>query len=206
MKVLLTAMIVMVAACAEAHPSSSIRPLWHLGRQVCTASSINERMGLWLTANHCVNQGLPQVEDRSVPELPFHQTSLVWFSEPDDLAVLFTASLRVTALRLGHEPVAVGGLVQSYGFPLALKNIQYVRGYVSSRDTHITSDEGTVEYGTKDMFGMNVCAGASGSAILNEHDEIVSVVQIGTDTPCGGITGGARFSKIRYYLERFFEG
>jgi hypothetical protein len=199
-------MIVALALVATlSSPAASVRPLWHMGRQICTASSINEKIGLWLTAYHCVNQGLPEVEDRSDPSRPFHPTSLVWFNQPEDLAVLFTAGLRVTALTLAAESPHVGNLVQSYQHPLMMQTVQYVQGYVSAHETRLIGDDGTVEYGTRDMFGLPVCQGASGSAILNEWNQIVSVVQLGPGTPCAPITGGARFPILRQYIARFFE-
>lgn len=199
------AVLLGMAACAEATPSSSVRPLWFNHRQICTASSINQRIGLWLTAHHCVAGGAPDVEDRSDPDYPLHASTVVWVSVADDLAVLYTDSLRVPALALAEAGPEVGADVQYFGYPLGFTTLQFAKGYLSAKDTHVTDDDGTVDYGRHDMFGMPTCQGASGSAILDAEGRLVSVVQLAPGAPCSPFVGGARFERLRQLIARFFE-
>jgi S1-C subfamily serine protease len=190
-----------------ASPNISIRPLWLVEQadvphsQICTTSSINGKIGLWLTANHCVQNGPVEVEDRSDPDHPFYPATVIWQNGMEDLAVLITPGLRVTALKLATVSPEVGDEVHSFGFPLAFTKLQFVRGYMVSDSTKV-SDEGQI----RDLFNLSICAGASGSPILNKDGDIVSVVQLGFGTkPCAPIAGGTAFQTTHQLLERFFE-
>lgn len=188
------------AVYAQHSYDASVRPLWKGDDQICTANSINQKMGLWLTAFHCVRGGGEdfRIEDRSDPEHPFHAATVVVSDEAHDMVVLLTMGLRVPALRLAQVAPVVGEDVSMVGYPGGLRQPQFIRGYLSHPDTQIPNE------GRYQMFGMPVCGGHSGSAIVNSEGELVSVVQVGPGTPCAPMTGGATFQALVNFTARFF--
>lgn len=196
---LITLMVSLCVGAEGATYDASVRPLWKAQEQICTANSINQKIGLWLTAFHCVRGGGEfAIEDRSNPDQPLHQATIVVTDERRDLAVLLTMGLRVPAIRLAVQAPVVGEEVFMVGYPGGLRQPQFVKGYVSHPDTEVP------EIGHYQMFGMPVCGGHSGSAIVNAAGELVSIAQIGPGTPCAPFTGGVVFDALVKFASRFF--
>lgn len=161
----------------------SVRPLQAVNPEsgelatICTTTSINTKGGYWLTAAHCVEN----------PEFPtFIEGDPVIVAALDhnaDLAILLTKNVHVRSVRLANDQPHVGDVVNLIGYPEGL-SIQYFHGNISSLET-------TIDGESHMMFDMTACQGNSGSSIVDEHDHIVSVLQIGFGQGCSSLTGGA---------------
>lgn len=183
-KLLASVRPLMAQVFSELEPEAEIKGV------VCTTTSINTRLGLWLTAAHCLQASPLFIED--------HPTMVVYKSVQDDLAVLHTPDLQgVPALRMAVEPPTLGMPVHMMGFPLGFVDVQYFNGTVSSLDTAVP------DYGHYIMFDMAVCGGNSGSAVVNSRDEVVSVMQIGPGRPCAPISGGATWPQMQAVAKYF---
>jgi V8-like Glu-specific endopeptidase len=161
---------------------------------ICTTTSINTRLGLWLTANHCIVHGPTFVDN-----MP---TVVLFASEESDLAILHTPGLQgIPALAMATEPPVLGQPVHIFGYPMGFAEPQYFSGFVSSLDTHVYARG--EEYGHKLMFNMTVCGGSSGSAVLNSRNEVISVLQIGVGSPCATFSGGATWEAMQIVAKYF---
>jgi S1-C subfamily serine protease len=162
---------------ASVRPLTAIRPDTGEMATICTTTSINKEGGYWLTAAHCVASDIPAtfIED----EL----TTIVTVDERRDLAVLHTETVHVRAIELASNQPRVGDTIHLIGYPEGL-SIQYFHGNISSLDTDVDGEHHM-------MFDMTACQGNSGSAIVDSHDRIVSVLQIGFGQGCSSLTGGA---------------
>lgn len=207
--------------CAVATvPQASVRPLWAAAtvplpgddgdgetgeaRQICTVNSINEKLGLWVTAAHCADRAVlvEQPQGEGAPS-QFHPATVMLLDVKVDLAVLFTPDLRIVALRLAKVGPSAGDPVRVLGYPLGLPVLQWTRGYVASLRTPIM--DRTVDYGTKTLFDLTVCGGSSGSAVLNASDGVVSILQIGMGRPCSPFSGGVPYETLVETIGKFFE-
>ncbi len=178
--------------------SKAVLPITFNGSNGCTATSINSREGYWLTAAHCipVNPG-----DKTVVAIGGKPVTVVAHDEVLDLAVVKVEGLRAKSLRLSIYPPVLGQKVYVYGHPVGYEAAQFFQGYVSSLLLPILWEG--VEYRYM-MFDMTVCGGNSGSAVLNNRDEIVSVVQIGHGRPCDGFSGGAPYLDLVLFAGKYF--
>jgi len=173
---------------------SELEPDVSLTRIICTTTSINSRMGLWLTANHCTGHGPTFITGAAVVVLVA--------DKQNDLAILHTPSLQgIPALKLAVEPPSIGMPVQMLGHPMGFTEPQYFAGFVSHLDTHVFASG--QDYGHKMMFQMVVCGGNSGSAVVNARDEIISVMQIGPGNPCAPLSGGATWEAMQALAKYF---
>lgn len=193
-------------------PQVSIRPLVdETHHVVCTASSINGKIGLFVTANHCKgNRWIAQPHDDGTWQ--YHVVIPVLTDDAADVAVLFTPTLKVEPLRLATREPVVDDAVVVLGFPLGFTELQRIHGTVSNTRTHVfgpanpfTGDQGE-DYGEKTMFQMPVCGGHSGSPVLNTENQIVSIVQLRLGSPsCAPLMGGVPFQTLSALIGRFFE-
>jgi hypothetical protein len=211
---------------AKLSPIAPVRPLWvatasnddvdattpdlpespgdHF-RQICTANSINEDLGLWITAAHCLEHGKVYIEQMIDDPLKthFHAAVVIDLDPSNDIGVLITRTLRVTSFKLAsHEP-RVGDSVGMMGFPMAFRRPIYLLGTVAVLDLDVMLD-GT-SYGHKMLFNMTACGGNSGSAVLNGDGELISVLQIGFGRPCSSLTGGVTYAALRERVGRYFK-
>jgi len=161
---------------SSVRPLTAIRPDTGEMVTICTATSINAK-GYWLTAAHCVGAEIPAVF------LEGEMATIVVADVKRDIAILRTQKSHVKAVDLAHEQPRVGDLVNLIGYPEGL-SIQYFHGNISSLDTSVDGEHHM-------MFDMTACEGNSGSAIVDKHDHIVSVLQVGFGQGCSALTGGA---------------
>ncbi len=192
-------LLMSVAAFSGSLPQVSVRSMWAAEgesepRVACTIESINEKVGLWLTAAHCVidNAKLSVLDSEVlVPLAP------VLVDKTDDVAVLL-ADLHVPALKLAEVSPSAGDPIHMIGHPLGLLVAQFFEGKISSLKVDI---EGR---GVKMAFQMPACGGNSGSAVLNAQNEIVSVLQLGAGQPCSSFSMGIPYDKLVELIGRFF--
>jgi S1-C subfamily serine protease len=188
----------------------SVRPLQVVGtdeetganvyRNICTTTSINEAQHLWLTAAHCV--GNPQTQELD-GKLRFIQQSPAWVLDvnfPMDLAVVQAPLIRVPGLRMQPYDVVFGQKVYVAGHPLGYAALFLTQGWVANPRAHLDPTD------TSDYMLLNVAAapGNSGSAVLNEKGEVVSVVQVGW-TPFGAMHGGAPWRNLFTFAWKYFQ-
>lgn len=204
---LLALPILAPANCESATPYDSIRPLAVVTQPVpsdpnivkqdfiCTVTSVNERHGFWLTAEHCIHHGLNFVDG--------HQAVIIYDNPLLDLAVLHTYDYSLPAVKFAVEEPVVGQHVKMIGHPVGLPDVQFFQGYVSSLNTNVEVDEN--EFARYMMFDMSVCGGNSGSVVLNDRDEVVSVMQIGFGRPCSVFSGGATWAQLQAVARYFGE-
>lgn len=183
----------------------AVLPITHLGRNICTATKINSRQDLWLTANHCVPpDGNPEiVMIGGVRAVPFDR------SEEKDLAVLFVPGLKAQTLKLARYRPVVGDKVKMWGHPIGSLTPQLFQGFISSLILPFENrDEETGELESTEyhmMFDMAVCGGNSGSVVLNQNEEVISVLQIGVgQRPCMPWSGGSTWSDLVRFAGKYF--
>lgn len=173
----------------------SVRPLQALNPEtetlsnICTTTSISQKHGYWVTAAHCVEQ--PTF-------IGGEPTSVVFADHRIDVAVLQTPTLHVKSLRLQKTTPHVGQQVFMVGHPLGLADFQLFQGYISSIHTEL-------EDGTYTLFQMEACGGNSGSSVVNDKDEIVSILQIGFGRPCSSFTGGALWRELARAISKYVD-
>jgi S1-C subfamily serine protease len=157
----------------------------------CTTTSVNEAKHLWLTAAHCVaNEDMTAIDNQDYfignEALGYHPALLVSVDLINDLALLTTPDYAVPALRMSTHDPSYGDKVSVYGHPFGWNAATLFEGIVSS--PIIQFDPADKPY----MIYQVACApGNSGSAVLNSHDEIVSVLQISWTRTFGNVCGGS---------------
>ena len=171
---------------------ASVRPLQLDGQTICTATSINQPLDLWITADHCVHvgEGTLTIDGMKTEEL---------FSDGQtDLAILQAAGTDVKALKIAKVGPRTGDPVKMYGYPVGYDG-DYFIGEVSSPVGFISGWPVAVM-----RFNMTACGGNSGSVVLNNRDEVISVLQFGHGRPCSTFSGGATFEALTKLVGEFF--
>lgn len=106
-----------VAKPATPSPQTSIDAIWPLradGHAFCTAFSINEQKGYWMTAQHCTWEGPGEAYYGTVG--PLRQPTTVIYRDPEwDIAVLWSMQ-RWPAIPLAEQGPEIGEAVISAGF------------------------------------------------------------------------------------------
>lgn len=154
----------------------------------CTATSINEEKQYWLTAAHCL--GKPRYIDTE-------QVEIIYLNAKSDLAVVKTRSKPTKALKMATRGPDYGDSIKIVGHPMGITTPIMFQGYVAAP----VIDEGYM------LLDMESCAGDSGSAVVNEKDEIVAVVQVnmrGNGTYCSGTTGASPWAVMARLVGRYF--
>jgi S1-C subfamily serine protease len=159
-------------------------------KNICTATSINSDKNYWLTASHCVND---------VERYISGNRATVVFNDPvADLAVLYTYGYSRPSLKMRLSRPAVEQSVMMVGYPVGLPQVQVFHGRVSSLRTVLGE-------GAFMMFDMSACGGNSGSAIVDENDQVVSVLQIGFGEQCSPFSGGTPWETLARLVYTYFK-
>lgn len=159
-------------------------------KNICTATSINSEKHYWLTAAHCTTDAELFVA--------YHRADVVFKDESADLAVLYTDGYFLPSLKMRTSPPTVEQLVTMVGHPVGLVQVQVVRGRISSVRTQIQD----VSFM---MFNMTACGGNSGSAVVDENNKVVSVLQIGYGEVCSPFSGGAPWETMVRLVYKYFK-
>jgi S1-C subfamily serine protease len=195
LSLLLIAALSSACAVASAGPVSplmpsfidSVRPLQIAGETICTATSINDRLDLWLTAAHCVTDGDELYAGETIDGF---DAVVVAIDLQNDLAILQAAGTQVAALEVSSVKPSAGDHIRMYGFPVG-NDGDLFQGYVSNAYGYIRGYDYPVM-----RFDMTSCGGNSGSAVVNDAGKIISVLQFGYGPGCSGYTGGATWESL----------
>lgn len=189
------ALLILPTTAMAGRPSQrvygAVLPITFNGRNVCTATKINAKRDLWLTAAHCIAKEGEDMRIGGVPVLVHDITVAL------DMAVLFVPGVKAATLKLARHRPEVGSHVRMVGHPNGYGDVQFFQGYVSSLNTVLDGEPFM-------MFGMLACGGNSGSAVLNSRNEVVSVLQIGHGRPCDVFSGGSRWTDLVRFAGKYF--
>lgn len=180
-----------------------------LYRNICTVSSINRTLHLWLTAAHCVLQSeMSEDDDGTVITTPRlgltidgHLIFIVRLDPKADLAVLFTPNYSLPALHLAKQAPQWTNLVRIVGYPFGFQNVTIVDGTVSTPSQPFFDADFAPSYM---LFTAQIAPGNSGSPVLNDHNEIISVAQIGWGRGYSS-GGGSPYAALKTFAGEYFE-
>ncbi len=169
----------------------------------CTITSIDSKRHYWLTAAHCVIDGFPSGDVVYRPyfigdESARQPAVIVAVDVPDDLAILQSA-LPARSLKMQDHEVEWGQKVKVAGHPFGWPEPTLFFGFVANPVTQFTDAD--KPYMILQLAG---APGNSGSAIVNEHDEVVSVLQISWTRSFGNVMGGSPWTRLARFAGAYF--
>ena len=150
-----------------------------------------------MTAVHCLHShGTVFDEDDVAPPPPVYriqdQVATIKVEFPaDDLAVLETP-LGARPLKIAKHAPRIGDSVQLLGYPLGRGAALYSEGIVANPAYPDDEADGRIMA----WFALPVCQGSSGTAIMNTHNEVVSIFQHMTGRPCAPFASGVTWSDL----------
>jgi S1-C subfamily serine protease len=164
-------------------------------RNICTVSQINKTYGYWLTAAHCVDD--PRLEYRIMDEV----VVVMVVDVAHDLAILSTPTVRAGAtLKLATKAPVFNSdeqeQVRVAGYPLGYETPFLTHGF-------LTNPALTLDGQVFAIFQLVGAPGNSGSPIVNNKDEVVSVLQIGWGQGFAPMVGGAQWGDFWMYTPWF---
>jgi hypothetical protein len=181
--------------------AQSVHPLQYIVYSAystrCTAFHINEDMGYWLTAAHCVDYNFPMYVSNS-------RAHAYMVDLEKDLAIIRVPGLKTKALSLSKDSPELGDLVFMIGFPFRRLDHYITSGSVASHDTILSPKERSY------MVYRAACSGgSSGSPVLNLQGQVVSVAQARIiyedDVPNYSLTcAGATYSQLVDFAQPYF--
>lgn len=158
---------------------------------LCTSTLIDKERKLVLTAAHCIRG-----EALAIGGTPGF---VIDFNEPLDMAVIFVPALglqpdlshkKLKDLALGKAP-KVGDQVFMVGYPSGVPFQMLSQGWISALNAF-------EEFTAYQLFRYG---GYSGSAVVNEKGDVVSVHQVTLWDPVGG---GARYEDLVAFAGPYF--
>ena len=156
-------------------------------QNICTTTSINAEQHLWLTAAHCV-----EIDETTggIRYINGDLATVVVASKTEDIAIVRTERAFAPALKMAKVGPDYGDPLKVVGHPLGMNVPILTFGQVAHPSINIE--------GKKYMLYSIVAApGNSGSSVINDKDEVVSILQIGWDRSFGSMTGGSTFEALR---------
>ncbi len=135
----------------------------------CTAFSINEQRGYYMTAAHCLSEGPVTIDG--------HNAQIIIQDDSLDIAVLRAESFR-QALPHRYLSIDLGMPVASYGYGYGLKQPIVKTSRVSQPQLYVEDQLWTV-------LDSPFVEGMSGGPIVDESGRVMGVVQV-SDSVTGG--------------------
>jgi S1-C subfamily serine protease len=165
-------------------------------RKICSASSINQDLHLFLTAGHCVSIGDETIEQMKQVDphprfIDGHKATVIVLNGDFDLAVLQVEDLDVPALKVQAHDVTFGEKIMMPGFPYNWTEPTIFQGIVANPNMSINPADKNYM-----IFNMASASGNSGSAVVNMKGELVSVLQVGWGRGFGAVSGGATYIQL----------
>ena len=168
------------------------------GKTGCTAFSINEREGYYLTAAHCkevLEEQTAGEETATAFGKPLEVVYLSSYTEGLDL-IVFKAEEKRPALRLRSVGYSLGLQVGSLGYGLGMPGAMFRTAYVSL----ILQNEAGTRYS---WFDNTLVQGMSGGPIFDADGRLVGINQQ-TDL-ANGMGLSVSLSTIREAVGKYFE-
>jgi S1-C subfamily serine protease len=144
---------------------------------VCTAISIGEAAGMFLTAAHC------QPNDNKSVTVDGHPALIVWVDAKLDLMVLASPAARRRAIAPRFDTLVVGEEVALYGHGLGAMIARFRTGRVSALDMPIPVNEGEMKVYT--MLDTAALPGMSGGPVVDVDGRLVGVMLISSYVESG---------------------
>ncbi len=151
---------------------------------VCSATSINTKQHLWLTAKHCLDDsdGSYILGDLIEP---------VMKDETNDLAIVKTLRVTAPAVKLASVAPKLNDAAFTISYPLGFPVPLYFTGIVSNENFEWKGKSYVV-------FQFPVAPGSSGSPIFNANGELISITQRGfSEHDYGPLGLGVGFEKLQ---------
>ncbi len=145
----------------------------------CTAISISEQRGMFLTAAHCTSE---QVDGYTLDGQP---ATVVWVDRKLDLAVLASQGARRRAIAPRHDSLVVGEEVALYGHGLGMHEARLRIGNVSVLSILVVGPHGETPSGPYLMIDTAALPGMSGGPLVDLDGRLVGVVQISSYVESG---------------------
>lgn len=142
----------------------------------CTAFSINEKMGLWMTANHCMGKVMTIDGEKVV-------VAGQW--AVDDVALVMGPHAK--ALRIADREPKAGDEAVIDGFPFGLTPISHAKGSVVNPAIDVAFD---ADHETQiALYDTIIAPGNSGSPVVSKG-KVIGVLQFGFNRSalCGGVS------------------
>lgn len=159
---------------------------------VCTVSHVNREKRLWVTAAHCVTGIGPEGRYIEGQSILIHTIDVA-----HDLALVsLSTEFDGPVLRVAAEPADWTTKLVVAGHPFGYDPIFITRGWVANPSAFL----GDRNYMIFDVGG---APGNSGSPVMNENGELVSILQIGWGRVFSPVTGGATGADF-YELSKLF--
>lgn len=171
-------------------PTRSVQPLQRVNADgvlfnVCTAFSINEQRGFWLTANHCYAGG---------EQFAGQPVQWVAYNEKYDVAVF--EGPHVLSLKLAIKAPDVGDEVYLTGYPHGSLDLVTFFGRVAAVHARIMPSF------TGSVFNILGLPGDSGSPILDTSGRVVALAQVSSQN---GAAWGADWFVLRDQVAQYWE-
>ena len=205
---------------ARTHPRllDSVRPLSmivlhdvttniDIYRNICTVSSINALLHLWLTAAHCILDTETSEDGTSITTptsglmIEGHLVYTVKLDKSVDLAVLFTPNFSLPVLRLASRAPLWEDRIRVVGYPFGFTAATIVEGTIATPEEPFFDAQFLPSYM---LFTAQVAPGNSGSPVINTRGEIVSVHQIGWGRGYSS-GGGSTYARLKAFAGEYFE-
>lgn len=173
---------------------ASIMPLqvWSDGEMhnICTTEKISSD-DVWLTAAHCVveddgSDGVFYIDKQPAVVKDIDQTN--------DIALLQAKQTASEPLKLAKKEPQIGDKLTIPGYPRGIGPVLLS----GSKAGNVEADGRNYQ-----IFSLGTCGGNSGSPVLDKHDELVSVLQIGFSPTCSPVTGGVGFVELKQFLSKW---
>ena len=180
-----------------------------LYRNICTVSSINTPLHLWLTAAHCIlktemseeGDGARITTPRSGLVIDGHPVYVVKMDESADLAILFTPVLSLPALRFADRAPLWEQRIRVVGYPFGFTAVTIAEGTIATPEQPFFDADFSPSYM---LFTAQIAPGNSGSPVINTRGEIVSVAQIGWGRGYSS-GGGSTYARLKAFAGEYFE-
>lgn len=133
---------------------------------ICTAFSIDEKYGYWMTANHCVGK------DETIDLTP---AVTVWADPDNDVAIL-RSSLHKPALAPSPVGVRRGLPAAGFGYGYGHTVPMMRSGHVSIADTTLGGLQGRWT-----LMDFSFIGGMSGGPVVDDHGRVISLCQMSNE-------------------------
>lgn len=157
----LLALVLLTTPLLGAHKTPSILPLSNGTVNYCTAFSINEEVGLWMTARHCVSEETAYLDGK---------VAVLAYVAPDQDIALYRSETTAPSLRLSKQTPRVGDALSVVGHPFGMPVLATQKGYLAARGLIMPNGQ------LSDVLDLAVAPGNSGSPVLNAKGEVVGLL------------------------------